>query len=84
MESVLKLSYDTIFYITATCWCFYLFRDEPWFPNWVGGSGRCENIFLNYPGIPSAKKDEIEMFYAIQLGVHLFSVFEMMVIKRKT
>lgn len=24
------------------------------------------------------------MFYALQLGVHLFSVFEMMVIKRKT
>ena len=24
------------------------------------------------------------MFYALQLGVHIFSVFEMMVIKRKT
>lgn len=84
LESVLKLSYDSLFYLCTSAVAFVLFRQEPWFPNWVGGSGKCENIFMNYPAIPSAKKSELEMFYALQLGVHLFSVFEMVALKRKT
>lgn len=84
LESVLKLSYDTVFYLCTTIICYCLFSNEPWFPNWAGGSGKCENIFLNYPAIPSSKKNQLEIFYAFQLGVHISSVFEVMIMKRKT
>lgn len=78
------MSYDSIFYLFTSTVSFYLFREEPWFPDWVGGSGKCQNSYMDYPSLPSSKQDTIEIFYYLQLGVHLFSVFEMMVIKRKT
>lgn len=59
LESFLKLSYDSVFYLSTSAAAFILFREEPWFPSWAGGCGKCENIYLNYPGIPSAKKDEL-------------------------
>lgn len=81
---MLKLSYDSVFYLICSAISFYLFSSQPWFPNWVGGKGTCQNTYLAYPSIPVRNKNELEIFYCLQLGVHVFSVFEMMVIKRKT
>ena len=84
LESTLKLTYDTFFYLFTAGTAFVLFRDQSWFPGWVGGKGSCQNIYREFPDIPQDKRVEMELFYAFQLGVHIFSVFEMVVIKRKT
>ena len=61
-----------------------MFRNEYWFPSIVGGCGSCSEIYKEYPDWPTNKRTELEIFFMIQLGVHVFSVFEMAVIKRKT
>lgn len=45
VNSVLKLSLDTIFYSSATILAFVLFKDEYWFPSIVGGCGECGHIY---------------------------------------
>jgi hypothetical protein len=50
----------------------------------IGGEGKCSSIYDNYPDWPNSKRKEMEIFFMVQLGVHIFSVFEMVVIKRKT
>lgn len=84
LNSVMKLSLDSVFYTFTSLLAFVLFREEYWFPTLVGGSGKCEKMYKEYPNWPSDKRPELEMFFMIQLGVHIFSVFEMIVIKRKT
>lgn len=84
LQSLMKLSYDTVFYSTTSIGALFMFRGEPWFPVWLGGSGSCKNIYSSYPNIPPQNEHSILVFYSIQLGVHIFSVFEVIVIKRKT
>lgn len=84
IKSVTKLLFDTFFYLTTAFLAYYLFSGEPWFPAMVGGHGKCTNIYDHYPNWPEAKRTELEIFFMIQLGVHVFSVFEMIVIKRKS
>ena len=50
----------------------------------IGGGAKCTAIYLNYPDWPVQKRTELEVFFMIQLGVHVLSVFEMVVIKRKS
>lgn len=68
----------------TSCLAYYLFGAEPWFPAMVGGQGKCTSLYDPYPNWPEAKRTELEIFFMIQLGVHVFSVFELVVIKRKT
>jgi ceramide synthetase len=83
VNSVLKLSLDSVFYSFTTVLAYILFRDEYWFPSIVGGCGECAQIYRDYPNWPTNTAN-LEMYFMIQLGVHIFSVFEMIVIKRKT
>jgi hypothetical protein len=39
LNSVLKLSLDSIFYASTSVFAFVLFKDEYWFPSIVGGCG---------------------------------------------
>ena len=52
----------------------------------IGGSGSCSNTYENFPNWPENEgtRLKIEIYYMIQLGIHFFSLFEMVVIKRKT
>jgi hypothetical protein len=52
IDMFLKLTYDTIFYATSTLICYYLFRDEHWFPMSVGGCGSCAQIYDSFPNWP--------------------------------
>lgn len=36
-DTLLKLSFDTAFYLTVTSYFIVEFRREYWFPQWVGG-----------------------------------------------
>jgi ceramide synthetase len=84
LNSVTKLSLDSIFYSFTTILAYALFRNEYWFPSIVGGCGACGQIYKEYPNWPTDSAAKLEMYFMIQLGVHVFSVFEMIVIKRKT
>lgn len=81
---VLKLSYDACFYSFTTIAAYIFFREEYWFPSIIGGCGECSKLYQDYPDWPKQKRTELEIYFLFQLGVHAFSVFEMMVIKRKT
>lgn len=76
------MSFDTLFYTMTTSLAYYLFKDEPWFPSIIGGAGKCTSIYDHYPDWPVQKRTDLEVFFMIQLGVHVLSVFEMVVIKR--
>jgi ceramide synthetase len=84
LNSIIKLSLDSVFYASTTVFAYYLFRDQYWFPSIVGGCGQCGQIYKEYPDWPKGSASKLEMYFMIQLGVHLYSVFEMIVIKRKT
>ena len=81
---ILKLAYDVLFYLFITVLSYLLFVNEYWFPSMVGGCGSCSNLYKDYPNWPEGSADKLEMYFLIQLGIHVFSVFEMIVIKRKT
>lgn len=81
-QFMLKLSYDTIFYTIATFCSYFTFRQEYWFPSSVGGCGACSQIYKEYPDWPQGKKTELEIYFCFQLGVHIFSIFELVVLKK--
>ena len=84
LRSMLKLSNDSIFYSVVTILAYVFFRNEYWFPSMVGGCGSCEKIYKDYPNWPDNTRYKLEIYFMLQLGVHFFSLFEMVVIKRKT
>lgn len=45
VNSVLKLSLDSIFYTFTTIFAYFLFRNEYWFPSIAGGCGECAQIY---------------------------------------
>lgn len=44
-RSLLKLSFDSLFYTFVTVFAYVLFRDEYWFPSMAGGCGSCSQIY---------------------------------------
>ena len=84
LRSMLKLSNDSIFYTIITVFAYVLFRNEYWFPTMVGGCGACSEMYRNYPNWPNNSQFKLEVYFMMQLGVHFFSLFEMVIIKRKT
>jgi len=45
LNSVTKLSLDSVFYSFTSILAYYLFKDEYWFPSIVGGCGQCSQIY---------------------------------------
>lgn len=82
LQFMLKLSYDTIFYSIATLASYLTFRNENWFPSAVGGCGTCGQIYKDYPNWPSKLRPELEIYFCFQLGVHLYSIFELVMFKK--
>ena len=82
IEMLLKLSYDTIFYTTSTVICYSIFSSEYWFPTATGGQGACSRIYEEYPNWPSTMRNELEIYFMFHLGVHLFSIFELILVRR--
>ena len=83
LYSVKKLSLDGIFYSSCTILAYSLFRQEYWFPSIAGGCGACGSLYKDYPDWPLGDvRGKMEMYFNMQMGVHIFSVFEMIVIKR--
>ena len=83
-RSLLKLSFDAVFYSCVTIFAYTLFRKEYWFPSMAGGCGSCSQIYKEYPSWPVDSRAHLEMYFMIQLGIHFFSLFEVAVLKRKT
>ena len=79
---LLKLSYDTIFYTISTVICYSIFSSEYWFPTAAGGSGACSRIYEEYPNWPSTMRNQLEIYFMFHLGVHLFSIFELVSVRR--
>lgn len=82
VKFMLKLSYDTIFYSATTVTSYLTFRNEYWFPSSVGGCGACSNLYREYPNWPADSNTSVEIYFCFQLGVHIFSVFELVVFKK--
>lgn len=83
-KGVAKLVFDTWFYFSTTLSAFLIFRKEPWFTSMIGGEGKCSNMYTHYPDWPVEKRNELEIFFMLQLGVHIFSVVELVVARRHT
>ena len=77
IRNLLKLSYDSLFYLSNTLVTLYLFREESWFPSWVGGEGSCDLIYEDFPNWPPNKRSQIEIYFLFHLGVHFFSMVEL-------
>lgn len=45
IQWMLKMTYDTLFYLTATLCSYFAFKDEHWFPTAAGGCGACSQIY---------------------------------------
>lgn len=52
LNSILKLSLDTIFYSFTSIMAYVFFRNEEWFPSAIGGAGSCANMYKSYPNWP--------------------------------
>lgn len=83
-KGVAKLAFDTMFYFSTTLAAFLIFRKEPWFTGMIGGEGQCSRMYDHFPNWPNEKRSELEIFFMLQLGVHIFSVLELVVAKRHT
>ncbi len=85
MRAVRKLLFDVVFYSLASATAFILFKDESWFPAMIGGEGNCSQIYEGYPHWPPEPISvKLEIYYLCQLGIHFFSIFEIVTIRRKT
>lgn len=83
VDQLKKLSFDFLFYSAISVYGFLQFRDQYWFPEILGGQGKCIQIYQDYPNWPSEKRPQMESYFCFQLGVHLFSLFELIVVRRK-
>lgn len=72
-----KLSFDSIFYACISLYCYFAFRQEYWFPQSAGGEGSCNLIYRDYPDWPASRRSEMEAYFCFQLGVHVFSLVEL-------
>lgn len=45
IELLMKLSYDSVYYLIMTAFAYYNFRSEYWFPDMAGGCGSCTKIY---------------------------------------
>ena len=83
-KAIQKLSFDFMFFSCSSFLAYYWFYEEDWFPNYLGGRGYCYNIYKNYPNWPNSSiAPRLETFYMLQLGIHIFSIFESVAIRRK-
>jgi hypothetical protein len=72
-----------IYYSFTTLLNLYLFRDQFFFPTFLGGSGNgsCDQIFQYLPYVPEIPYGR--WFYMFQLGGHIYSTIHEVVYKRK-
>ena len=73
-----KWLYTIPYYLVNTCIAYYLLKDTDVLPVWLGGSGRCANLYLHVPEV-AASTFGIRIFYLVAFGkslshciVHLF------------
>lgn len=76
--------YDFVFHLSTTIIILVLFRNEPWFPIWMGGSSTCNAPYDDYPRWSSDLNPEMEIFYLFQLGINLYHLFEILYFKRES
>ena len=83
LNSLKKLTFDTIYYTCMTVITFRVFSKEHWFPTFIGGEGSCNQIYRHYPNWPNENdnKSNMEIYYMIQFGVHLYEIYEVLFIK---
>lgn len=58
-RSMMKLSFDSIFYTFVTILAYVLFRNEYWFPTMVGGCGSCSMLYKDYPNWPAGSSSKL-------------------------
>mmetsp|Transcript_4822 Transcript_4822/g.4011 ORF Transcript_4822/g.4011 Transcript_4822/m.4011 type:complete len:232 (-) Transcript_4822:748-1443(-) len=73
-KKIVKYARGLIYYTTTSLFAFFAFRDQSFWPTWIGGSNTCPDIYTNAPDhfhIPYGNE-----FYLTQLGYHMWSFVE--------
>lgn len=79
-----KWQFDIIYYSSTTIYSAVYFRKCPWFPKSLGGSNSDPNLWQDYPRISSDFRDQIVIYFGVQLSWHIISLFELVVFRRHT
>jgi ceramide synthetase len=79
-KKVSKWIYDTCYYGYMTFFVYHMMGDAYFLPPLLGGQGSCANLFIDYPALPSVP--QMQIYYLVQLGSHLCSVFEQLLLKK--
>lgn len=69
-----------IYYTCSTAVCYYLFKDQFFFPVMLGGNSQCSDVFKYMPGAPNIPYGQI--FYMVQFGSHLHTLIDHILFKR--
>lgn len=75
-----KWIYTIPYYLINTCIAYYLLKDTDALPTWLGGSGRCANLYLHAPYV-AAETFGIRIFYLVAFGKSLSHCVAHMFIK---
>jgi hypothetical protein len=75
---MVKQAYEGSFHLAATLFNFWMTRNEPWMPTWIGGTASCDSIFAAYPQWPQQEQYFL-CFYQFQFGTYLFQIMDLLV-----
>jgi hypothetical protein len=58
------------YYLLSSAACYTLLRGTSALPTWLGGSGTCNNLYLNTPYL-TENTFAMQVFYIVSFGKHL-------------
>lgn len=57
-----------------------MFIQLDWFPEWLGGSKGCVNIYNEFPNYPNDPTNGwLSIYYLVQFATHSYSMFELLI-----
>lgn len=68
-----------LYYSASTTICYFLFKNQFFFPPMLGGEGSCPDIFKYLPEAPEIPYGQI--FYMVQFGCHLHTLLDHIIFK---
>jgi hypothetical protein len=82
-EKLVDCLFKGSYYIFSSSFGFYVAKDCEFFTRYLGGQGHSLNMFIEYPYLKIQNYEEVKLYLVIQLGYHLFSLFQHMLKKPK-
>lgn len=77
-----KQIFDFLFHSGVSVGAVAMFGGTEWFPWVFGGGAECVDIFAAFPSWPRGSHQQMEGFVLFQLGVNLYLMLELTVLKR--